>query len=109
LAPQAGLAQEARLGATAFHCDRRWRVLLRDIFRFGTATVISCLLRAGRLVRLGPGWSVLGGALVLRQAGEPGPARVDRCFVRVVGIVCQSCTALGAQPGTVVPAHRGER
>jgi hypothetical protein len=41
LAPQAGLAHVARVGATAFHCERRWRVLLRDIFRFGTAVVVS--------------------------------------------------------------------
>ncbi len=30
-----------RVGTAAFHCDRRWRVLLRDIFRFGTATATS--------------------------------------------------------------------
>jgi hypothetical protein len=24
-----------------FHCERRERVLLRDIFRFGTATIFS--------------------------------------------------------------------
>ena len=41
LAPHAGLAQVTRVGATAFHWERRWRVLLRDIFRFGTATVLS--------------------------------------------------------------------
>jgi hypothetical protein len=41
LAPHAGLAQVTSDGATAFHCERRWRVLLRDIFRFGTATVFS--------------------------------------------------------------------
>jgi hypothetical protein len=41
LAPQAGLAQVARAGATAFHCERRWRELLRDIFRIGTAMVVS--------------------------------------------------------------------
>ena len=41
LAPQAGLEQVTRVGATAFHCDRRWRVLLRDIFRFGTAMIFS--------------------------------------------------------------------
>jgi len=35
------LAQVTSEGATAFHCERRWRVLLRDIFRFGTATVFS--------------------------------------------------------------------
>jgi len=39
------LAQVTRDGATAFHCERRWRVLLRDIFRFGTATVISSIVR----------------------------------------------------------------
>ena len=105
MAPQAGLAQVARVGATAFHCDRRWRVLLRDIFRFGTATVISCLLLAGRL----SGWSVCGGALVLRQGGEPRPARVDRCIVRVLGVVRQSRATLGAQSRTVVLAQRGER
>jgi len=32
------------LGAVAFHCARRERVLERDIFRFGTATVISFLV-----------------------------------------------------------------
>jgi len=41
LAPQAGFAQVASVGATAFQAERRWRVLLRDIFRFGTATVLS--------------------------------------------------------------------
>jgi len=35
------LAQVTRVGGTAFHWERRWRVLLRDIFRFGTATVLS--------------------------------------------------------------------
>jgi len=33
------LAQVTSDGATAFQADRRCRVLLRDIFRFGTATV----------------------------------------------------------------------
>jgi len=41
LEPQAGFAQVTRLGATAFQAERRCRVLLRDIFRFGTATVLS--------------------------------------------------------------------
>jgi hypothetical protein len=41
LAPQAGLAQVTSVGATAFQAERRCRVLLRDIFRFGTATVFS--------------------------------------------------------------------
>jgi hypothetical protein len=38
LAAQAGLAQVTSDGAEVFHCERRARVLLRDIFRFGTAT-----------------------------------------------------------------------
>jgi hypothetical protein len=43
LAPQAGFAQVTSVGAVVFHADRRCRVLLRDIFRFGTATVRSPL------------------------------------------------------------------
>jgi hypothetical protein len=44
LAPQAGLAQVTRVGAVVFQAERRWRVLLRDIFRFGTAMI--CLFPA---------------------------------------------------------------
>src|SRR6266540_4180109 len=40
-ARQAGLGQVTNVGTPAFHCARRDRVLLRDILRFGTATVIS--------------------------------------------------------------------
>jgi hypothetical protein len=32
--------------AVAFHCARRDRVLLRDIFRFGTATVLTPYCRS---------------------------------------------------------------
>ncbi|MCW2712915.1 MAG: hypothetical protein JWP24_3109, partial [Marmoricola sp.] len=35
LAPQAGLAQVTSVAATVFQAERRCRVLLRDIFRFG--------------------------------------------------------------------------
>jgi hypothetical protein len=35
------LEQGARAGAEAFHCERRERVLDRDIRRLGTATTIS--------------------------------------------------------------------
>ena len=38
-----GLAQSTSWVAVAFHCDRRWRVLLRDNFRFGTATIYSLM------------------------------------------------------------------
>src|SRR5580698_8023476 len=34
-----------RVGAVAFHCARRMRVLARDILRFGTAISNSSLLR----------------------------------------------------------------
>jgi hypothetical protein len=36
---QARFSQVTSVGAEVFHCDRRDRVLLRDIRRFGTATV----------------------------------------------------------------------
>jgi hypothetical protein len=39
--PQARFEQVTSVGALVFHCARRERVLLRDIFRFGTATVLS--------------------------------------------------------------------
>ena len=105
LAPQAGLAQVTRVGATAFHCDRRWRVLLRDIFRFGTATVISCCLVAGCSDGQS-GWVSLVVLWSCVERGEPGPARVDRCLVRVVRVVGQPRATLGAQSGTVVLAQR---
>jgi len=39
ISPQARFGQVTSVGAVDFHCERRARVLLRDIFRFGTATV----------------------------------------------------------------------
>jgi hypothetical protein len=33
-------AQVTRVGALAFHCERRLRVLDRDILRLGTANVL---------------------------------------------------------------------
>src|SRR6478672_279504 len=82
LLPHAGLAQVTRDGATAFHCERRWRVLLRDIFRFGTATVFSSSIGLGpvlRLVRVGLG-----------QPAQSRPPRVDRLVVTMVGVVRES-------------------
>ena len=61
--------QRTSAGAVVFHCARRERVLLRDILRFGTATV-SLLLRVDR--RDG----------VLQRS----PSRVDS-LVLVVGVV----------------------
>jgi hypothetical protein len=91
------LAQVTRLGATAFRCERRCRVLLRDIFRFGTATVLS-YVGGAVFVRLGLG-----------QRTERRPPRVDRLVVPVVGVVREPGPTLGAQPGTVVSAQRLER
>jgi hypothetical protein len=107
LEPQAGLAQVTRVGATAFHCERRWRVLLRDIFRLGTAMVVSCcLLHRGLPARWSVVWVLLGLCL---QLLESCPARVDRRVVRVVRVVRESRTALGAQSRAIVHAQRLER
>jgi hypothetical protein len=38
--PQARFGQGASVGALVFQCDRRERVLLREVLRLGTATVI---------------------------------------------------------------------
>jgi hypothetical protein len=45
---QAGFSQVTSVGTDVFHWERRCRVLLRDILRFGTATVISSLLHPKR-------------------------------------------------------------
>lgn len=39
--PQARFGHVTSVGADVFHCDRRERVLLREVFRFGTATTCS--------------------------------------------------------------------
>ena len=39
----AGFAQSTIAVLVVFHCARRWRVLLRDVFLFGTATIYSLL------------------------------------------------------------------
>jgi hypothetical protein len=112
LAPQAGLAQVTRVGATAFHCERRWRVLLRDIFRFGTATVFSSYVDRGpgqALPALGTAQGSRWSVFVVLQRGQARPSRVDRSLVRVIGIIRQSRAALDAQPRTVLLAHWLER
>src|SRR4051794_36144561 len=76
--------------AAAFHCERRARVLLRDIFRFGTAT--SLLLRGG----------------LRQQTLQLRPARVG-ALVHMCRVVRQACPALRAQTRAVVPAHGLER
>ena len=63
-----------------------------------------CSLLVGRS---GGPWLVV--LLGLGQRGQGRPPRVDRLVVRVVGVVREPRTALGAQPGTVVLAQRLER
>jgi hypothetical protein len=38
--PQARFGQITKVAALVFQCDRRERVLLREVLRLGTATVI---------------------------------------------------------------------
>ena len=53
--------------------------------------------------------SLLRSVLVLLKRRQGGPARVDRRVVRVIRVVREPRTTLGAQPGTVVSAQRLER
>ncbi len=69
--PQARFGQVTSVGALVFHCARRERVLLREVFLFGTATVLLLTVRAG-----------FGG-----EGAQCRPARID-C------IVCVSCAKL---------------
>jgi hypothetical protein len=41
ISPHARFGQGTSVGALVFHCDRRDRVLLREVFRFGTATSVT--------------------------------------------------------------------
>ncbi len=112
LAPHAGLAQVASAGTVAFHCERRWRVLLRDIFRFGTATVSLSSTDgglAGLVVLVVLVVLVLRVLLVPRQALQGCPAWVGLLLVTVVRVVREPGAALDAQPGAVLPAQRLER
>jgi len=105
--------QVTSVGAAVFHWERRDRVLLRDIFRFGTATsallsifrgsFCSCigllLGGAGRMTRL-----LLVRNIKLAKRGPPGVHDFAMSVVRArLGEVD---TALHTQPGTVFPAQR---
>jgi len=86
--------QLTNVGALVFHCERRERVLLRDILRFGTATsALLPKLRYGYPVRR---WSVL----LFRAVGG---VAVSRTRIR------QPDAALHAQSRAVVRAQRRER
>jgi hypothetical protein len=51
ISPHARFGHGTRVGALVFHCERRARVLLRDIFRFGTATSLLLTSRSDRVVQ----------------------------------------------------------
>ena len=96
--PHALFGHGDRVGAVAFHIDRRERVLERDIFRFGTATSVPLLFVVRR--------PRVGGQR--RQRLECRPPGVD-LLVMVLRVVLEPRPALGAQARAVVPAHRLER
>ena len=84
--------QATSVGADVFHCERRERVLLRDIRRLGTAT--SALLSVF--------YSVSNVKLAKRT---PAGVRVRRVPV-LRARVGEPRTAFGAQPRAVFPAQR---
>src|ERR1700749_3027728 len=96
--------QLTSVGALVFHCERRERVLLRDILRLGTAT--SALLSVSGAVRAA-GLVFLVKSMELTQRLPLGEDRV-LVLVSRPG-VGQPDPALGAQPGAVVRAQRGQR
>ena len=104
---QAGFTQVTVGTTEVFHCARRERVLLRDILRFGTATIFSSDL-------LPTGWpsptrgcadqrlpflvSVLATKIKPRQLF---PSRINLRFMPVVRVVVQAATAFLAQAEAV--------
>lgn len=68
-------AQVTRVGSEAFHCERRWRVLERDVLRLGTGTVLPSLVGLLLSVRVS-------------QGRQGGPARIEH-LVGVVGILLE--------------------
>lgn len=89
---QAGLAQVTVGTTDVFHCERRERVLLRDIFRFGTAT---CLLLGLYFWDQKLSSQVWWGSLT--EFGQLLPPRVDPLLMPVLGIVIQVEPTFGAQ------------
>src|SRR6201996_1732444 len=98
--------QLTSVGALVFHCERRERVLLRDILRLGTAT--SALLSVFGAVAAAV--LVFGIIAAGRQLAQRLPLGENRALVLVARAgVGQPGPALGAQPGAVVRAQWGQR
>src|ERR1700722_15614468 len=96
--------QLTNVGALVFHCERRERVLLRDILRLGTAT--SALLSVSGAIQAAG--LVVG--IKSAELAQPLPFGEDRVFVLMSRPgVGQPDPAPDAQPGTVVRAQRGQR
>lgn len=114
--------QLTSVGREAFHCERRVRVLLRDIFRFGTAT--SILLGHPRAVaggRLSGHPARCGGEGVLRSVTVPGGTARDRLTGSLLaGVLCDpaerfparvdavAVTVIGSGLGHLDPALRAQ-
>lgn len=106
---QAGLAQVTNVGTVAFHWERRCRVLLRDIFLLGTATIFSL-----------PSWdqrpscvldrSVLGAGYIVRfpartiKRGQYLPPWIDSLLVTMPGFTVQVNATLDAETLAIIPA-----
>src|ERR1700710_732125 len=80
-----------RVGAVAFHCAGRMRVLARDVLRFGTAIFLS-LFFWGVLVSIP---CVFGGQLV--EPHKCCPSWIDGCLVLMARVVKKPCPTLRAQ------------
>lgn len=98
LARQAGFAHVANVGTAYLNCERRCRVLLRDIFRFGTATS-SPRTQSSGLQSVGLG----------RPVGQPSPTGVNRVLVLMVRFRVEVGAADEAQPRAIGPTERRER
>lgn len=85
------------LEGVVFHCERRARVLLRDILRFGTATISSSLFwEKSRCF----GQTSIGSALIVSQILQRRPPGVDR-VVLMVRFIPKPRATLVAQTGTI--------
>ena len=92
----------ARFAAVVFHWLRRERVFERDIFRFGTGTVLtSSQSDSGHWAALGkyPSKGLnLEIGVFQREGAQTRPAGIDHLMGMVFGKIGPLSTAIGAQP-----------
>src|SRR5664279_5656195 len=107
-APHARLVHVARVGTLVFHCERRARVLLRDIFLFGTATIRSPC----RYSLAGPGGFLPVRSLAVagdESVPQSGPAKIQYLMGMARFQFVEPLAALHAQAGAIRTADRGQR